>query len=34
MDDERVIGFIVGGIGYDLTDPRVAAECRWLETVQ
>lgn len=33
-NDERVIGLMVGGIGYDLTDPKVAAECSWLETVK
>ncbi len=33
-NDERVIGLMVGGIGYDLTDAKVAAECSWLETVQ
>jgi hypothetical protein len=33
-NDERVIGLMVGGIGYDLTDPKVAAACSWLETVQ
>ena len=30
---ERVIGLMVGGIGYDRTDAKVASECRWLETV-
>ena len=33
-DDKRVIGLIVGGIGYENTDPVVASECRWLETVK
>ena len=33
-DDERVIGLMVGGVGYDETDPKVAAECTWLETVK
>ena len=33
-DDERVIGLMVGGMGYDLTDAKVAAECTWLETVK
>jgi hypothetical protein len=32
-DDERVIGLMVDGIGHDGTDPTVAAECSWLETV-
>jgi len=32
-EDDRVIGLIVGGIGFETTDPAVAAECRWLETV-
>ena len=32
--DERVIGLMVGGIGYDRTDAKVAAECSWLETVK
>ncbi len=25
---------MVGGMGYDLTDPKVATECAWLETVK
>ncbi len=33
-NDERVIGLMVGGVGYDETDPRVAAECICLETVK
>ncbi len=33
-DDERVIGLMVGGMGYDLTDAKVATECTWLETVK
>ena len=33
-NDNRVIGLMVGGVGYDETDPRVAAECTWLETVK
>jgi hypothetical protein len=33
-DDERVIGLIVGGIGNEDTDAKVASECRWLETVK
>ncbi len=33
-EDARVIGLIVGGIGYDRTDATVAAECSWLETVK
>ena len=33
-DDERVIGLMVGGMGYDLTDAKVAAGCTWLETVK
>ncbi len=33
-DDERVIGLMVGGMGYELTDAKVAAECSWLETVK
>jgi hypothetical protein len=32
-NDERVIGLIVDGIGHDGTDAKVAAECKWLETV-
>jgi hypothetical protein len=32
-DDERVIGLMVGGVGYGETDPKVAAECSWLETL-
>ena len=31
--DDRVIGLIVGGIGYERTDSKVAAECKWPETV-
>jgi hypothetical protein len=33
-DDERVIGLIVGGIGNQDVDPKVAAECQWMETVE
>ena len=32
-DDDRVIGLMVGGIGFETTDGAVAAECNWLETV-
>ncbi len=32
-DDERVIGLMVGGVGYGETNPKVAAECSWLETL-
>ena len=31
--DDRVIGLIVGGIGFEETDAAVAAECGWLRTV-
>jgi len=33
-DDERVIGLMVGGIGNQEVDPKVAAECHWMETVK
>ena len=33
-NDERVIGLMVGGIGFDGTDEKVVAECEWMETVK
>jgi hypothetical protein len=33
-DDEHVIGLIVGGIGNQEVDSKVAAECHWMETVK
>ncbi len=33
VDDKRVIGLIVGGIGTEHVDAQVAAECTWTETV-